>query len=211
MNEIEMKFDVTTPVNDTPVEMNFSSEDGGENKHHNSPRPSGNNRPASHGYWPLILIGIAFITLVGLLIYFFAFRTTSNVKYYGNNAVVYSVDVDNDGTIDSTPEGYPDLAGYNSTAKEFGSIVVSGSEGELAKLLLDGKNNKVAASAQTEQHPLSVFCNGKQAFLLTDTGVYRVKRNGKLREVCTLSEMERGFVMVGGDAFHYNKNTLFKN
>ncbi len=165
MNEIEMKFDVTTPVNDTPVEMNFSSEDGGENKHHNSPRPSGNNRPASHGYWPLILIGIAFITLVGLLIYFFAFRTTSNVKYYGNNAVVYSVDVDNDGTIDSTPEGYPDLAGYNSTAKEFGSIVVSGSEGELAKLLLDGKNNKVV---------LNVILSNQTNEIVYLTGTYNV-------------------------------------
>ena len=146
MNEIEMKFDVTTPVNDTPIEMNFSSDDGGDNKRHNPQRPSNNNRSSSHGYWPLILIGIAFLTLVALLIYFFVFRTTSSVKYYGNNDVVYSVDVNSDGNIDSTPEGYPDLSGYNKTSQAFGTIVVSGTEGNLAKILLDGKNNKVVLS-----------------------------------------------------------------
>ncbi len=111
-----------------------------------------------------------------------------------------------------TEAEYPASAAFCHTAKGM-TVVANQKVGtfDTYEISAYGKNNKVAASAQTEQHPLSVFCNGKQAFLLTDTGVYRVKRNGKLREVCTLSEMERGFVMVGGDAFHYNKNTLFKN
>ena len=38
-----------------------------------------------------------------------------------------------------------------------------------------------------------------------------ILENNKLREVCKLSETERGLVMVSGDAYHYSKNSLFKN
>ena len=107
---------------------------------------------------------------------------------------------------------YPAAAAFCHTAKGM-TAVVNQKIGtfDTYEITVLGKNNKTVAFAQTEQHPLSVFCNGKHAFLLTDTGVYRVKRNGKLKELCELSEMERGLVMVGGDTFHYNKHTLSKN
>lgn len=82
---------------------------------------------------------------------------------------------------------------------------------DVYEISLYDKNNKAVISAETDQRPLSVFCRGKKAFLLTDTGIYRVRRSGKLGELCKLGETERGLVMVGSDAFHYNKNTLYKN
>lgn len=82
---------------------------------------------------------------------------------------------------------------------------------DLYEITVYDKNNKPYVQAQTDHTPLSVFCRGKAAYLLTDSGVYRVRRNGKLHEICKLGETERGLVMVGSDAFHYNKNTLIKN
>ncbi len=73
------------------------------------------------------------------------------------------------------------------------------------------KHNKPVVQALTEERPLNLFCSGSKAFLLTENGVFRVRRSGKLHEVCKLGEIEHGFVMLGSDAFHYNKNTLAKN
>lgn len=82
---------------------------------------------------------------------------------------------------------------------------------DLYEITVYNKNNEPALQAETRLRPLSVFCRGKNAFVLTDSGVFRVTRGGKLREVCKLGETERGLVMVGSDAFHYSKNSLQKN
>ena len=82
---------------------------------------------------------------------------------------------------------------------------------DMYEITVYDKNNKPVLQSETAERPVSVFCCGKKAFILTDSGVFRVRKNGKLREKCKLSETERGLVMVGSDAFHYSKNTLYKN
>ena len=110
-------------------------------------------------------------------------------------------------------ELYPAAALFCNSDGKGNTAVVNQKLGtfDIYEISVYDKSNKPVLQAETEEHPLSVVCRGKNAFLLTDTGVFRVKRNGKLRELCKLSETERGLVMVGGDAFHYNKNALFKN
>ena len=82
---------------------------------------------------------------------------------------------------------------------------------DVFEITLYNKHNRAVLEAQTDEKPLDVFCSGKRVFILTDTGVYRVRRSGKLSRVCELSETERGLVMVGSDAFHYGKTALNKN
>lgn len=142
MDKTSLTFDVTTPVNDDFYEMKFSDDNPNNNNYHPQKQHRNDKQP-SRGYWPLILIGIAFVTLVSLLIYFFVFRSNNTVLAYGGKDVQYTVDINQDGTPDATPNGYPDLSNYSKTT-DFKNVVVSGSEGKLAKILINASDaNKV--------------------------------------------------------------------
>ena len=155
MNQNSLTYDVTTPVSDDFYQMNFSGDDNRFNDNRQPQRQNRNEKQPNRGYWPLILIGIAFVTLVSLLIYFFVFRTNNSVITYGPNDVRYSVDVDGDGEVDTTADGYPDLTGYSKNVI-FHNIVVDGTEGTLAKILINASDStkvtvKIILSNQTNE------------------------------------------------------------
>ena len=79
------------------------------------------------------------------------------------------------------------------------------------ELTVYDKDNEEVFTRDLDNRPLAVACRGKTALVLTDQGILKVRRRGKLREVCRFEETERGLLLVGSDVFHFNKKTLYKN
>lgn len=127
MEKNEMK---SSPDFSAPYEMKFS--DGNENNG-NHKRNSSSQQPGNKGYLRLILIVTCFIALVSVMLYFFVFRSTSEVITYSGADVRYNVDYDNDGNYDAIS----DFDTRSETkGKSLGDFSVEEEEGELAKILL---------------------------------------------------------------------------
>ena len=127
MEKNEMK---SSPDFSAPYEMKFS--DGNENNG-NHKRNSSSQQPGNKGYLRLILIVTCFIALVSVMLYFFVFRSTSEVITYSGADVRYNVDYDNDGNYDAISEFD---TRSETKGKSLGDFSVKEEEGELAKILL---------------------------------------------------------------------------
>ena len=128
MEKNEMK---SFPDFSAPYEMKFS--DGNENNG-NHKRNSSSQQPGNKGYLRLILIVTCFIALVSVMLYFFVFRSTSEVVTYSGADVVYKVDYDQNGAIDEHDKITEFETNANTKGKSLGDFTVE--EGRLAQILL---------------------------------------------------------------------------
>ena len=201
MNDSKLKYDVTTPVNAETVEMKFSDDnDDGED---NRPQNEEKRQPGNRGYWPLIIIGIVFVALVALLIYFFAFRSTGSTTLYGNNDVMYEVDADNDGNYDKTADGFPDFTKIGTN--NFKESVVADTEGTLAKELLSpSTTNKITvfviASNQTNE---IVYLQGSYK-AAADNGTFKTIKYQATLDRAVYEHYVRPILLNLNDYYKYN-------
>ena len=165
--------------------MDFS-DNGNNSGGGNNPkggRDNGSKTPQQGGRSSvrLIISALLFMSIIGLILYFFVFRTSNNVTEYSDNAIVYNVDYltgegntatrGQDGKADPIEGMYP--LGSNES---LGDYVIKGSEGELAKVLLypSAQSNSV-----TENRPylgvyLTVTFSNQSSKLVILNGGYKV-------------------------------------
>ena len=143
MKKTETVFDVTVQANKDTIEMNFSNgSDNDNDSEHKGNHLNGNTRkPSGRGYWPLILIGLLFVSLVSLLVYFFAFRNSGTTEFYGDDAVVYKMDFDKNGGPDYVDGSTaPDYSKYTYQAgTDFADYLYGDDNGRLAVILINGQ------------------------------------------------------------------------
>ncbi len=143
MKKTETVFDVTAQANKDTIEMNFSNgSDNDNDSEHKGNHLNGNTRkPSGRGYWPLILIGLLFVSLVSLLVYFFAFRNSGTTEFYGDDAVVYKMDFDKNGGPDYVDGSTaPDYSKYTYQAgTDFADYLYGDDNGRLAVILINGQ------------------------------------------------------------------------
>jgi cell division protease FtsH len=151
------------------VVMQFSDDDNSSRGPSNQ-NGNGNRKPANgKGFWPLILLGVVFIAIVSLLIYFFAARSTGGKEYYGDKDLTYEVVIDGD--TQKKSDGSPDFSLYDTTT-DFKSVVRESSEGSLAKILINASENSPVTVTITFSNQLSdlVYLTGNYT-KLTEKGV----------------------------------------
>jgi cell division protease FtsH len=133
-------------------EMSFSDDNDNEP---DGQDPQGGRNPAEgpkhRGYLSVILLALAFIAIVSLMLYFFAFRSTSTVLSYSDADLAYTVDADRDGTIDQTSDGTPDLSKWDHADGTYALQTVNANgivknAGDLSTILLNPSSSRATVS-----------------------------------------------------------------
>ncbi len=138
MNKYKPVFDNTNQVDMNHTEMCFSDDGDKPDQQHNSNHNHTNRPNNSKGFWPLITIGLVFVGIIAILIYFFVFRTGNNKVTYGNKDATYEVVINNE--IQKTSDGYPDFSEYDKNT-DFSTIVKDSTAGTLAKKMVAANEN----------------------------------------------------------------------
>ena len=165
MEKNEMK---SFPDFSAPYEMKFS--DGSENNG-NHKRNSSSQQPGNKGYLRLILIVTCFIALVSVMLYFFVFRSTSEVVTYSGADVVYKVDYDQNGAIDEHDKITEFETNANTKGKSLGDFTVE--EGRLAQILLHPSYGAQDNTSPYANLTMTVVMSNQTSKMYYLTGTYK--------------------------------------
>lgn len=172
---------------DTCQVMTFSDDDN--RRSNNSNGNGGNNagQPKNKGYIRLLLIAVCFLTVVGLMLYFFVFQSSSNVRTFSENAIFYNIDADSDGKYDELPGEYKYDSG--STIWE---LTDQDNAGELAQILLHPSKTKDDDANPYKNVVLGVTASYQNENIIYLTGTYIYQVSGQQQKSysfrCTITQ-----------------------
>lgn len=127
-------------------EMNFSSDDGNNNKENDRHKTGKRGNNGGRGYISVIILALVFVVVVALMLYFFAFRTNTIALAFSSNAITYRLDADGDGKADDlNADGSLNWTALDSDASlsvldeenPHGNVIVTNPDSSLVPIFLD--------------------------------------------------------------------------